>query len=393
MFFKDDDFQLRPEDELMLCCARTKFNDEIKNKIISLASMDLNWEYLINMASRHRLRPLLYVNLNSICPEKVPEDVLGNLKSYYMANVQKNLMLAGELFKIIEILESNNIKAIPYKGPVLASLAYGNIGLRLINDLDVYINESDVINTKKILILTGYKPYFDLNNVNTSNLLKTQREYLFTSPKGFILEIHWNIQGPHVYLPTEHNFLYKDLEIVKINNFKIFSFNPENLILILSLHSAKHNWEYLSLLCDISTLIESQNINWDNILEKAEKLFIKRIFAINILLIKDLLNLKIPENVLINLFSDTYSLKIVNNLKKKILNDESNLIIFEKIIIDLKKREQLKYGIIDCSYSITRPSYADFKDINLPKRLFALYYFIRPFLLIRRYFRNNINNE
>ena len=51
------------------------------------------------MASIHRLTPLLYYNLNAICPEKVPEDVLMKLKNYFHINVQKNLLLTGELIK------------------------------------------------------------------------------------------------------------------------------------------------------------------------------------------------------------------------------------------------------------------------------------------------------
>ncbi len=57
------------------------------------------------MATRHRLRPLLYYNLNSICPEKVPENVLVDLKEFYHHNVRKNLMLTGELVKVMEVTE------------------------------------------------------------------------------------------------------------------------------------------------------------------------------------------------------------------------------------------------------------------------------------------------
>ena len=66
----------------------------------------------MDMATRHRLRPLLYYNLNAVCPEKVPEDVLIDLREFYHDNVRKNLMLTGELVKVMGLLEDNGIKCI-----------------------------------------------------------------------------------------------------------------------------------------------------------------------------------------------------------------------------------------------------------------------------------------
>ena len=57
-----------------------------------------------------------------------------------------------ELNKILKLLKANNIDTIPYKGPVLASLAYGDIALRQFQDLDISINQSDIFKTKDILI-------------------------------------------------------------------------------------------------------------------------------------------------------------------------------------------------------------------------------------------------
>ena len=153
-------------------------DQEIKEKILSLVNEDLDWQYLLQMASRHKLKPLLYRNLNSICPEKVPEDILEELKDYFNINVRKNLLMTGELIKILKFLKENNINAIPYKGPVLANLAYGNISLREFGDIDILINKSDVLKTKNIMLNNGYELYFPIN-INDSFYMKLEPEYQF----------------------------------------------------------------------------------------------------------------------------------------------------------------------------------------------------------------------
>ena len=100
------------------------------------------------MASKHKLTPLLYRNLNSICPKMVPEDILDELKNYFNANVRKNLLMTGELIKILKLLKFNDINAIPYKGPVLANLAYGNLAFREFDDIDILVNKLDILNPK-----------------------------------------------------------------------------------------------------------------------------------------------------------------------------------------------------------------------------------------------------
>lgn len=367
----------------MLCCARTKVNDETKNKIISLVSMDLDWEYLINMASRHRLRPLLYVNLNSICPKKVPEDVLGNLKSYYLANVQKNLMLTGELVKVIEILESNNIKAIPYKGPVLATSAYGNIGLREFGDIDLLIDKKDAIKVKNAMLSRGYSLSPQIN-IEDSFYKKFNAEYRFINNEtSNIIEIKWKFEDDFFSFPVNPDILLEEISKSDINSFPIYTLSPVNNLLIISIHCANHSWSRLSWICDISEFIKNEHIDWDDILEKSEKLGVKRILLINLILARDLFDLNLPGVILSHLKSDPSAKKISFQIKKRILKKPFN--IAERLILDLKKRENLKDGIKDSISGLITPSYADFLDIPLPKELFPIYHVIRPFLLLKRY--------
>jgi hypothetical protein len=51
------------EDDLILCCARTNITPETKNKIKMLVKGDLDWNYLILTALKHKGIQLLYFQL------------------------------------------------------------------------------------------------------------------------------------------------------------------------------------------------------------------------------------------------------------------------------------------------------------------------------------------
>lgn len=191
----DQNIRITNEDKLMLLCAQTQLNPEIKSKLIKLILSDLNWEYLLKVAAIHRLTPLLYHNLNKICPEMVPDKVLDELKDSFIANIKKNLLMTGELIKILKILKSNNINAIPYKGPILANLVYGDISLREFNDIDILINKSDAIKLKSLMLSKGYE--LDLPvSINDSLYLDIDSEYRFYNKNNRVkVEINWNFEG------------------------------------------------------------------------------------------------------------------------------------------------------------------------------------------------------
>ena len=384
---KYETVKLRPEDELLLYCARTDVNPEIKDKILSLIQNNLDWNYLLKLASRHRLMSLLYHNLNFTCPDLVPEDILKRLKDNFNVNVRKNLMLTGELVKVLNLLKSEGINAIPYKGPVLASMAYGNIGLRQFSDIDIFIPESEVLKAKKLVLSNDFTLCFEFSHITDKFYLKTQREYGFVNIKtGIMTEIHWDFHGPFFYLPLEPNFFYEDLNTVNINGRTVQSFTLENLIFILCIHSAKHDWENLGWICDISELIQRHEMDWKLIIEKAGQLGIQRILSINLFLAMDLFGLKLPNEISDNINSDPAVIEMSSLIKNRLLSETlPQLSLVNKTFFDLKKRENIYYGIKDCILSLTSPAYPDFESLHLPEFFYPLYYLFRPIKLLKRY--------
>ena len=114
--------EIRDEFRLLLLCARTRVEPQQRELIRALALKQLDWEFILDKAQSHALIPLLYRNLSEFCADRVPSAVLQQLESVYIANAKRNQVLTAELIKILRILESADISAVPYKGPALAAL-------------------------------------------------------------------------------------------------------------------------------------------------------------------------------------------------------------------------------------------------------------------------------
>lgn len=384
----DKSLEINTEDKILLLCARTEMNPETKEKIESLLKKDLNWNYLIQRASLHKLTQLLYWNLKNF-HEDVPETVLKDLKENFEDNARRNLLMFGELLKVLKLLESEGITAVPYKGPVLADYAYGNIALRQFDDLDIFVYRHEVLKVKEILVSQGYKPQLEIEGLMQKKFLKSQREYKFLNPDTNInIEIHWQFFGLTFSFSGDLRFLYnlENFDTIEKYNQKFFSLKPENMLLVLCIHASGHRWPRLSWICDVSELIQSHEMNWDYIMLKADELGIKRLLMVNISLAVDLFDLNIPDNILEFLNSE----KMVNVLTFKVKNalfdsDGSSESMFQRADIRLNIRENRSEQFKDLLNILFIPTNKEWKTLSLSPFLLPFSYFIRFIKVLKDY--------
>lgn len=387
-----------PEVKLLFYTTKTKIDPEIKSKINRLLQNEIDWYYLLKIAYKQGLASLLYYQLNSMCPESVPEPMLNSLKESFNKNLQKNLLLSGELLKILEILKSENINAIPYKGPSLAIAAYENLAFRLFNNLEIFIQEDDVLKCRDLLIANGYKldEKYDINE--TLFIIKFDEYQFYKENKQDIkikIKIRWKIPNLSFTFPTDwDNFLDEpNINNMLISNHEVSSFSFEDLILILSLQIAGNYWKRILWLFDIGEIIRNHEINWKNLLINAGKKGIKRILFINLLLLQDLQGVTIPEELIREIDSDNVAKEISANIKKEILsrmekdylNKDHPPHLLKHIFLHIKIREHIKDGIKDAIVYLTKPTLDEINALALPSFLFSLYYVFKPFLLLKDY--------
>ena len=148
---------LRSEAKLLLGCARTKIDAENAGIIIALLKENIDWSYLLHLASHHKLLPLLYQSLEAVAPTSIPETARAQLKEQIQAGIQGNLFLTKELLHLLDLFNKHSILVIPYKGPVLAVTVYRDLLLRPCNDLDILVHEHDILQAMDLLVSCGYE--------------------------------------------------------------------------------------------------------------------------------------------------------------------------------------------------------------------------------------------
>lgn len=375
---KDPCVELSKEYKLLLLCARTRMTEDIGEEIKLLIQQDIDWDCLLQISVKHRLTSLLYLQLNSVCSDLVPPGIMERLKTHFNDNARINLLFMGELQRVLDIFESQGIKTIPYKGPVLAVQAYGNLALREFGDLDIFIQKQDFLKVKELLLANGYQAQLQLDDSQERKYLQSQREYKFINPVTNInFELHWNFTGLSFSGNWSH---FQNPLNYQQTETGILSLKPEDMIIVLCIHASGHLWEYLSWICDMNEFIESnKNMDWQYLMETANKLGITRILNVNLLLVSNLLGLDLPHEILRYIKKDKTIMDIVLKIKGNLLNgNDESLSVYDKAVLRLKLREKGFNKFKDFLVLLFMPTTNEWKFYPLPSYLYILYFFLRP---------------
>lgn len=391
--------KLCPEDKLLLLVTSPCFDNTSKEKIFALINQGISWDYLLNRIYRNKLTPLFYSRLNAEFPELIPEEIRNGLKQVGSRVAMNNLHMTSNLVKLLNKFREAGITAVPFKGPLLASLAYGNVALRIFSDLDIYVQAKDIAAANKVLLDNGFKASFDSTNLANSIFIESAKECTYFNPTTKAgVDLHWKIN--YIFNATSlADTSFDQIINVSMNGFDIPSFSLEKLFFILNLHIATHCWESLFWLCDIAAFLKkNNNLNWQLIIDKAKELRVVKILSINFLLMNKLWGMPIPDAILKSFFAKPvaagfslsqsylkFTNKIINNLFFK---GDHQVSIWKAVFTFIPQiRDNFIDGYKDLFHFLLTPKTSDLTLFPLPKKLFFIYPIIRPFLMATRRYK------
>lgn len=374
------------EDELLLCCARTVATEQTSKRIRSLAAAaQIDWEYLFLLARRHAVVPLLYLQLERQAADLVPVEQLARLKQHYQENAARNTILTAELCRLIKVFAAAGIEAIPYKGPVLALFAYGNLALRRFVDLDVIVKKPDVPLARDLLLVEGYAPAKSLALAQQELLLRTQHNLQFVrDERRLILELHWEVT-PHLFASSvQTEELWRELTTIDVNGVEMKTFVADDLLFSLCVHGSRHLWERLSWICDVAELISRHELNWTALLQRAAQADSERMFLLGVHLAEKLFQANLPREVKQRCESDarlqSLAAKVIEHLFNGTTHVPATSSEIFKYNIGVRKslRARARYFV-----HMLRPTDSDLGARSFPAGFSFAYYLVRPFRLLK----------
>ena len=116
---------MTPEQELLLRCTEPPGHDGIAGLVALLDRERIDWSAFVQFAALQGLGPVVYRRLRTCCPDRIPVKEMERLRVLHFANSARTLFHTRVLGAILSRMESCGVRAIPFKGPVLAAQIYG----------------------------------------------------------------------------------------------------------------------------------------------------------------------------------------------------------------------------------------------------------------------------
>ena len=375
---------LRPEVDLLLLCARAHLDEQQRQRIHDLVSQNLDWDYLLQLADRHGLQPLLHWHLTAVCPNTVPKEPQQHLRVAFQRVSALNILLTHELQKLIALFAENNVTAVPYKGPALALQLFDNVALRQFSDLDLLVHPRDVLRARDLLLRDGYEPLPPLSEGQQAVLLRTQCNLPFSrEQKRMIVELHWKVSAPSFARPFETEDFWSRLVDGKLETTNIKLPAVEDLLLALCIHGSKHLWERVAWIADIAGLISSkEKLNWDELIRRARSTGSERMLLLGLQLAERLLEVNLPDEAKSALKADAKVALLADDVVRDLFTpDLTPSGISGYFLFQIRARRRLRDKINYLRFTFT-PNEEDLVRFNLPSSLSFLYYLVRPVRLV-----------
>jgi hypothetical protein len=161
--------------------------------------------------------------------------------------------------------------------------------------------------------------------------------------------------------------------------------SPEDSLLVLCLHAAKHLWTRLIWLADIAETLRTRTLDYELAFSRAHDLGIARILGVSFWLVKNMLHAELPqlaeEMIASNASVPALGAEFADRLSRSATYDFESTEYF-RLILKLRERSSDRWR-----YRwrlVWTPGAGEFAAVQLPEPLFPLYRIVRLGRLLRK---------
>jgi Uncharacterised nucleotidyltransferase len=377
-----------PEKVLMVLCARTRIAPEVAAEIAALLSRPLDWELFASESLENSVTPLVIRTLRAHGWASVPVAWQGKFNDMERKIAMRGMMLTAELLRLLDAFAARGIRAIPYKGPILAAQAYGDFTLREYEDLDLILPQRDMLAANEIILSFGYQPKYPWIFSANAEATLVPGEYNYRDySRHAMIELHTERTLRHFPVAPDIDAFLANLVPVRLAERDVMTFAPEDLLTMLCIHGSKDFWERLSWIADISELVQSEpDFDWARAWNFAADRKATRMVRLGLALARSLYDTPLPPEIAAQVAADATATARAESIARRLVRRPFNTLSgTQRFTYRREMQEGTAAGWRYAWRLAVLPAEEDWEFAQLPPSLAPLYIALRPIRLLKKY--------
>ena len=200
------------------------------------------------LAWRHKVLMLVYSRFKGHAAEFGADnnlrEFLKSNESYYLSNIALSARQDETEKQVGELLQSEGIPSVVFKGNMLARDVYGDMFCRTSSDVDILIKPGDAVAVDRLLLHRGFT--LEGEAPLEFSLLRIHHVGYRTPQRNDLVEMHWHFAVPYFFKLSAAEIW----DEVIVMNGKL-ALTREMILIMLFLHHHSHSFRQLKVLIDV----------------------------------------------------------------------------------------------------------------------------------------------
>jgi hypothetical protein len=375
---------LTDEARFVVSCVRAALATQRRTDTQNLTTLfgpepAVSWKRVIEIADGNAVLPLVAKGLNE-SNLVVPSDVSATIQERTRHNGAQNLVLANALSEVIDVFDSAGVRAIPFKGPVLATSAYGDLSRRTFGDVDVLVPPEDQEAARQTVESIGYErvdPYRRPDIERSRVLGRTKHEYEFhREDDDSTVELRWAFDTRG--LPSFET-LWNRRTTCRLLDTEVPMLSPLDVVLTQTTHLTEHACRRLAWVADVAaatTLVT----DWEQVLGAAGGRELSRRVSVALRLAVDRFDAPVPDRIWEDGGLPDCSDVAASAHERWLASPVDTTTLFDEFRFETRLLPSLSAARA-IAHTLFVPRHDEYEAFPLPPALHLLYYLYRPLRL------------
>ena len=292
---------LSPELRLITACAMWPPSERRTDAIRAAAARQLDWSRVLRAATRHQVVGLTHDGLTRAALD-VPLEISAAMGAQAALMARENLAIAHEALRLQRLFDDADLPVLFIKGATLAILAFGNLGLRSAQDIDMLVTTETLPEATALILDAGYRRFDPPPNISDAQLqllMPLRKDLGFVhQTTGLRVELHWRLFLNRHAMPNA-SIMASSRLVPLAGAAGLRTLGEDDLFAYLCMHGALHWWNRLKWLADVNALLASTPQDGvERLIRAARARGVGRAAAQALLLSKRLLGTPLPIELL-----------------------------------------------------------------------------------------------